>query len=225
MFVSRNVTIIENDKIQAENLNIILKNSNFQCEVFHSAEEFLLSNKINQRCLYLIDLILPGIKAKEVTNLIRSRDKFSPIFILSGQQDEDKITEILKCDVDDYIQKPFNPEHLIIKLNNAHNRMNSILSSQLSIGIKLIPEADLVIRDGKALKLTCKEFKIMELLLKDKCKCHTREELIEHLDAGEITARTIDVHVSGLRKKLESINMEIETVRGIGYKVVVNEKN
>ena len=222
--MNKTVVIIEDEIIHAQNLSSILETSGYHCEVYYSAEEYLLSKKFNQKCMYLIDLMLPGIQAREVINLIRTRDKFSPIFIISGQQDQEKITEILKCGVDDYIQKPYHPDHLLTKVTNAYKRMDSIQSNQLSIGIKLIPEADLVMRDGKALRLTNKEFKIIEQLLKEECKCYTREELIERLGTADITSRTIDVHVSSLRKKLEVIDMEIETVRGIGYRIIVNEK-
>ncbi len=63
----------------------------------------------------------------------------------------------------------------------------------------------------------------MEQLLKDASKVRNREELIEHIGSKEITSRTIDVHVSGLRKKLEPLDLEIETIRGKGYRVVIRE--
>lgn len=215
--------IIEDEKSLAQQLGTILTASNFECELYYNAEEFLLAKKFHQNCLYLLDLSLPGIQGKELINLIRVRDKFSPIFILSGNLDESKVTDVLRCGADDYVQKPYNPDHLLMKVNNAFNKMENILKDQLNVGIKLIPEADLVMREGKALKLTSKEFLIIELLLKDVQKIHTREELIDHLGTSEITARTIDVHVSGLRKKLEPIEMEIETIRGKGYRVIVKE--
>jgi DNA-binding response OmpR family regulator len=207
----------------AKQLEAILKLNDFHVESFQNAEDFLLSKFSFVNCLYLIDLQLPGIQGKELINLIRVKDKFSPIFILSGNFDDQKITDVLKCGADDYVQKPYNPDHLLGKLVNAFKKLETFHSDQMSVGIKLVPEADLVMREGKALRLTSKEFSIIEQLLKDREKIHCREDLIEHIGSKEITARTIDVHVSGLRKKLEIIDLEIETVRGKGYKILVKD--
>lgn len=215
--------IIEDDQVLAKQLEAILKLNEFQVESFQNAEDFLLSKSTYQNCLYLIDLHLPGIQGKELINLIRVKDKFSPIFILSGNFDDEKITEVLKSGADDYVQKPYHPDHLLGKLVNAFKKLESFQNDQMSVGIKLVPEADLVMREGKALRLTTKEFAIIEQLLNDPEKIHGREELIEHIGSKEITARTIDVHVSGLRKKLEAIDLEIETIRGKGYKILIKE--
>lgn len=219
----RIAVIIEDDALLAKQLENILTLSEFKVNTYLSAEDFLLSKNFHQNCLYLIDLNLPGIQGKELINLIRVRDKFSPIFILSGHFDDEKITEVLKSGADDYVQKPYHPDHLVNKLVNAFKKLEKFYDDQMSVGIKLIPEADLVLREGKALRLTSKEFSIIEQLLKEPARIYNREELIEHIGSKEITARTIDVHVSGLRKKLEALDLEIETIRGKGYRVLINE--
>lgn len=215
--------VIEDDLILTKQLEAILKLNEFEVISFSNAEDFLLSKSSYQNCLYLIDLHLPGIQGKELINLIRVKDKFSPVFILSGNFDDQKITEVLKSGADDYVQKPYHPDHLLGKIVNAFKKLESFHSDQMSVGIKLVPEADLVMREGKALRLTSKEFSIIEQLLKDPEKTYCREDLIEHIGSKEITARTIDVHVSGLRKKLEVIDLEIETVRGKGYKILIKD--
>lgn len=215
--------VIEDDQVLSKQLEAILKLSEFTVVCFASAEDFLLSKSSFQNCLYLIDLHLPGIQGKELINLIRVKDKFSPIFILSGNFDDQKITDVLKSGADDYVQKPYHPDHLVGKLVNAFKKLETFQNDQMSVGIKLVPEADLVMREGRALRLTSKEFSIIEQLLKDPESTHCREDLIEHIGSKEITARTIDVHVSGLRKKLEAIDLEIETVRGKGYKILIKE--
>lgn len=215
--------IIEDDVSVAKQLKKILEMSWFSVEHHPDAEDFLLARKTFKRCLYLIDLNLPGIGGKDMINLVRMNDKLSPIFIISGSVDDKRITEVLKNGADDYILKPFNPDHLLIKLMNSYNKLERIYNDQMSVGIKLIPEADLILREGKALKLTSKEYSILEQLLNDKTKVHHRDELISTIGSREITSRTIDVHISVLRKKLEAIFLEIETVRGQGYRIIVKE--
>lgn len=220
---NRRAVVIEDDSTVAKHLTTILSLNDFAVNSYPSAEEFLLSKNFHQNSLYLIDLNLPGIQGKDLIKLIRVKDKYSPIFILSGSLNDQKITEVLKCGADDFVQKPFHPDHLVNKLINACNKLESFYNDQMSVGIKLIPEADLILRDGKALRLTSKEFAIVEQLLREPDKVHSREELIEHIGSKEITFRTIDVHVSGVRKKIEVLDIEIETVRGKGYRVIIKE--
>lgn len=113
---NRVAVLIEDDPIVAKQLENILRLSNFTVETFLSAEDFLLAKHFHQSCLYLIDMNLPGIQGKELISLIRVRDKFSPIYILSGGFDDDKITELLRIGADDYVQKPYHPDHLVYKL-------------------------------------------------------------------------------------------------------------
>lgn len=207
----------------AGQLKNILERNDFRVDYFPNAEQFLLTRRTTQTCLYLIDMNLPGIGGKELINLIRVQDKLSGIFMLSGSFDDNRISEVLRIGADDTIAKPFNAEHLMMKLNNAFKKFTQMSNDQMSVGIKLIPEAGLVMREGKALKLTTKEYAIIEQFLKDAQKIHNREELIESIGSKEITSRTIDVHVSCLRKKLEPFAMEIETIRGKGYRIVVKE--
>jgi DNA-binding response OmpR family regulator len=219
----KNIVLIEDDALLADQLKSILERHDFHVEYFPNAEHFLLARRRAQRSLYLIDMNLPGIGGKELINLIRVQDKLSAIYMLSGSFDDRVISEVLRMGADDTIAKPFNAEHLVMKLNNAFNKLNQLANDQMSVGIKLIPEADLVMREGKALKLTAKEYAIIEQLLADTHKIHNREDLIESIGSKEITSRTIDVHVSCLRRKLEPIALEIETIRGKGYRVVVKE--
>ena len=169
--------------------------------------------------MYIIDSNLPGIKGEAVIKMIRVKDKLSPIFIISANTLEKDITEGLASGADDYLPKPLNTDHLIQKVRNSVDKTRLILDNLMNVGIKLIPEANSIIHDGATVNLTSREFTIIDRLLKTKGKISTREELVSEFDDSEVTVRTIDVHVSSLRKKLEKVKLSIETVRGKGYKI------
>jgi DNA-binding response OmpR family regulator len=90
------------------------------------------------------------------------------------------------------------------------------------VGLKLIPEAHSVMKDGATVSLTAREFKIFQHLYKNQTQASTREELIAQFENDvEMTARNIDVHIFSLRKKMNKLNIAIETVWGTGYKLVL----
>ena len=92
----------------------------------------------------------------------------------------------------------------------------------MNVGVKLIPEAHTVIKDGITVNLTSREFVIFNHLFKNQTAASTREELINQFEKDmEMTSRNIDVHIFSLRKKMNKVKIGIETVWGTGYKIVV----
>jgi DNA-binding response OmpR family regulator len=213
------VVIIEDEKDVGEMLKFLLEKNSFDVDFYQSAEDFFLAKKFYSTCVYIIDQSLPGIQGEDVIRTIRSKDKLSPVFIISGKTEGDDISQGLACGADDYLPKPFNTDHLIQKVINSVLKTNIILENLMNVGIKLIPEANSIIHDGATVNLTSREYLIVESLLKKPGTIVTREELVTDFDDSEVTIRTIDVHVSSLRKKLEKVKLTIDTVRGKGYKI------
>lgn len=216
------IVIIEDEKDVGETLRFILEKNGFSVDFYLSAEDFFLTKKFYSTCVYIIDSILPGIQGEDVIRTVRLKDKLSPIFIISGKVEGQDISQGLACGADDYLPKPFNTDHLLQKVRNAVHKTNIILENHLNVGIKLLPEANSVLYDGITVNLTSREYLIVDKLIKSPGKIVTREELVGDFDDSEITVRTIDVHVSSLRKKLEKIRLVIDTVRGKGYKIELN---
>jgi len=213
------VVIIEDEKDVGEMLKFLLEKNSYDVDFYSSAEDFFLAKKFYPTCVYIIDSNLPGIKGEDVIRTIRSKDKLSPVFMISGNTDLKDISLGLASGADDYLSKPFNTDHLLQKVRNSVDKTNIILENLMNVGIKLIPEANSIIHDGATVNLTSREFTIMDKLLKSPGTIVTREELVADFDDSEVTIRTIDVHVSSLRKKLEKVKLAIETVRGKGYKI------
>jgi DNA-binding response OmpR family regulator len=213
------VVIIEDEKEVGEMLKFLLEKNSFNVDFYPSAEDFFLAKKFYSTCVYIIDSNLPGIQGEDVIRTIRSKDKLSPVFIISGNTEGEDISHGLACGADDYLPKPFNTDHLLQKVRNSVEKTKIVLDNMMIVGIKLIPEAHSILIDGATVNLTQREFTIIERLLKTPGNIVTREELVSDFDDSEVTVRTIDVHVSSLRKKLEKIKLVIETVRGKGYKI------
>lgn len=213
----RKIIIIEDDKELRVMLRTLFSSHQFEVSVFDSSEAFLFSPDKPGYAAYIIDVNLPGIQGSEIVTAIRSRDVVSPIFIMSGRQDDELKTATLKKGADDYIYKPFVAEHLVIRLQNALERANFLLNARMDTGIKTIPQANTIMVDGKPVPLSDREYKILSHLLAHTEQIIGREELVKSFDDTGITMRTIDVHISSLRKKLEGVDLTIETFRGKGY--------
>lgn len=210
------VVIIDDD----ESIHIALKTTitndlKMDVESFYSAEEFLKASFLDQGRMYLVDWDLPGMKGPDLIEMIRARDKYSPIFVISGYRETVFVTRALKSGADDFLFKPFNPEHLILKLVNAKTRTSLIRENLVSVGTKLFPEFDVVMKDGKRLKLTTREFQTFNLLYENFGEVILRDNL-----DNSNRSRNADFLICTLRKKIGHINYNIETIRGQGYKLI-----
>lgn len=220
--MNKSIVIIEDEKEIVESLRYLLEKNQFTVHGYYSAEEFFSSKSRPEHSIYLVDWNLPGIKGIDIVRTIRLKDKLSPIFMMSAYNKSDQIIEGLQSGADDYITKPFNYEELLVKVGNAHAKVSSLEDNLINVGLKLIPEAHSVMKDGVTVNLTSREFIIFNHLYKYQTAASTREELINQFDKDmEMTARKIDVHIFSLRKKMSKVNIAIETVWGTGYKIIL----
>jgi DNA-binding response OmpR family regulator len=219
--MKKSIIIIEDEKDIAESLKYVLEKNGFEVMTFISAEDFFLAKNRSEHCLYLVDWNLPGIKGVDIIRAIRLKDKLSSIFMMSAYNKSEQIIEGLQSGADDYITKPFNYDELLVRIGNAYNKVNNLTDNLINVGLKLIPEAHSVIKDGVTVSLTSREFIIFQHLHNNRDNASTREELIgQFANDMEMTARNIDVHIFSLRKKMNKLKIGIETVWGTGYKLV-----
>lgn len=219
--MKKSIVIIEDEKDIVESLKYLLEKNDFEVSSFLSAEEFFSAKSRPEHCVYLVDWNLPGIKGIDIIKTIRLKDKLSPVFMISAYNKADQIIEGLQSGADDYITKPFNYDELLVRVGNAHSKVSNLSDNLINVGLKLIPEAHTVIKDGVTVNLTSREFIIFQHLYKNPNVASTREELINQFEKDmEMTARNIDVHIFSLRKKMSKVAIGIETVWGTGYKLV-----
>lgn len=216
----KNICVIEDETDIAESMKIYFETHGFDVMLFQNAEDFYKEIPETFKGIYLVDWNLPGDQGIDIIKNIRTKDKISPIFMVSAFSSQDQIIEGLRSGADDYITKPFSLDELIARVSNSLRKF-SIVQSQLNTDeIKLLPEAKSFIKDGQTIRLTTKEFSLFQALYNADGQPVSRDKLLETLLEDEkITARNIDVHVYSLRKKIKPSDLIIETVWGEGYRL------
>lgn len=172
----------------------------------------------------VLDLMMPGMGGLEVCRLLRanSRTGHLPIIILTALAAEADRIVGLEIGADDYVTKPFSPRELVARVKAVLRRMTAQLDAQvIRQGRLLINVAGHEVSyDGQAVTLTATEFRILQFLASRPGRVLSRDAIIDGAlsrDAA-IFDRTIDVHISSIRRKLGAGGDLIETVRGFGYK-------
>lgn len=185
--------------------------------------------------LILLDVVMPGLSGIELCGKIREQSDVPILFVSCRDQDMDKVLG-LSMGGDDYITKPFSPAELVARvkahlrrqnINNASNAPQEEHGKILSAGeIEVNLSAHTVIVRGQTIHLTAKEFELLVLFCKYPNRVFTSHQIFNNLWDSyglEEDVRTVMVHISNLRKKIEQ-NPEkpeyIQTVRGVGYKLV-----
>ena len=230
------ILVIDDDTELCELLTEYLKHEGFEITSVYDGEQglHLAVSGADKYDLIILDIMLPGMNGFEVLQHLRTQSD-TPVLMLTARDEEvDRIVG-LEMGADDYLPKPFNPRELIararaiLRRTKDRNEKYAAVSmpEKISVGdIELDTGTRVVNRDGERIELTSVEFGFLEMLLRAAGHVVTREQLAEGVLGSNLTAydRSVDVHLSSLRKKLGHKLGEIErikTVRGAGY-VYVN---
>jgi two-component system response regulator CpxR len=228
------ILIIDDDFELCELLAEYVKPEGFEITAVHDGEKGL-HRALSQKGLYdliVLDVMLPGMNGFEVLQKLRAQID-TPVLMLTARDEEvDRIVG-LEMGADDYLPKPFNPRELIARtraiLRRTGDRNDRIFPEPevVSVGdIEMDTGSRIVRREGQKIELTSVEFGFLEVLLRAAGRVVSREQLAESVLGRSLAAfdRSVDVHLSSLRKKLGHRFGEFErikTVRGAGY-VYVN---
>lgn len=169
----------------------------------------------------VLDLGLPVMDGLTVLKRWRSAGRTMPVLILTARDNWHEKVAGIDAGADDYLTKPFHMEELLARLRALIRRANGQASAVLQCGLLMLDtRTSRVTLDGQAVPLTSHEYKVLEYLLHRPHKVVSRTELTEHIYAQDFErdSNTIEVFVGRLRKKLPSTT--IETVRGMGYRLV-----
>jgi two-component system alkaline phosphatase synthesis response regulator PhoP len=178
--------------------------------------------------LIILDLMLPGVDGLEVCRRLR-RESTVPIIMLTAKSGELERVAGLELGADDYVTKPFSPRELVARvravLRRRSREVTATTVAPLQIGpLRLTPTTHEVTLAGRPVDLTAREFELLRLFMRHPNRVFTRDFLLEHLWGHDFygSTRTVDMHVSRLREKIEDDPAEprfIVTVRGVGYKL------
>ncbi len=220
------ILIIEDDTKIANLLKLYCEQENYRVLHSESGKEGLELAKQIKPDLVLLDRMLPEMEGLDVLKEIRQSHSF-PILILSAKSDEIERILGLEFGADDYITKPFSPKEVIARikavLRRSHMQEDQI-SEKIERGpLKLYPEKMLVQLNGKSIRLSGLEFKLLYLLASHPGRVFSREQIMESLydSKAMVYDRTIDAHIKNLRKKLKDPAKKprfLISVFGVGYK-------
>jgi two-component system response regulator CpxR len=172
--------------------------------------------------LVVLDVMLPGIDGFEILRRLREKSKVPVIMLTARGEDVDRIVG-LELGADDYLPKPFNPRELVARIRAVARRYEprpAAPSHRIEVnGIVLDMGTREVMANGKRLDLTTFEFDILEQLMRSAGHVLSRDALMESFYNRKATPfdRSIDMHISHLRKKIDNGDALIKTIRGVGY--------
>lgn len=175
--------------------------------------------------LILLDLMLPGIDGATICKDVRAEGVTTPIIILTARDETEYKVDLLNLGADDYIAKPFSFDEVVARINAVMRRPSDTLPTTLKVrDIELDPGKHTVIKDGKEVALTLKEFSLLEFFMRHPNEALKREQVLDHVWSFDFPAfsNVLDVHMKNLRKKLDdyaNADPLFETIRGIGYRL------
>lgn len=202
-----------------------LEREGFRIESVNDGEAVLASVVRELPALVVLDVMLPKLDGFEVCRRLRAMNHSTAILMLTARdEDIDKILG-LELGADDYLTKPFNPRELVARvkaiLRRAERKVDD--SAPIHLGDLTIDPARREVRiDSRSLDLRTQEFDLLLALAEHHGLVLSREQILQKAWGFDFygQTRTVDVHVAHLRRKLESSNVKIETVTGVGYKLV-----
>ena len=221
------VLIIEDEKDIVKMLDYNLRKEGFRVFSANNGEDGLDMARRENPDLILLDLMLPEMDGLDVCKAVKNDAKTThiPIIILTAKaQESDKVVG-LELGADDYVTKPFSPRELIARIKAVLRRLKEKdkLPEILKIGDMSIDFSKIMVTiKDKPIEVTSKEFELLRVLIKAKGRVLSRDYLLDTIwgfdQALEIQTRTVDVHITTLRKKLKSESKRIVTVKNYGYR-------
>jgi len=204
---------------------LYLEQEGYQVEGVGNGSDALNKMGTSKPSLIVLDLMLPDIDGFEVCRQIRKKSDVPILMLTARKEDVDKIVG-LELGADDYITKPFNPRELVARVKAILRRYKAGFKSGEAIevgSLRIDPARREATIDGQPLRLRTKEFDLLTALAQNLGVVLTRDRLLEIVWETDYygETRTVDIHINHLRDKLSGASVSIETVRGIGYKMIL----
>jgi two-component system alkaline phosphatase synthesis response regulator PhoP len=221
------ILIVEDDADIGALIAHYLEKSGYSAETVADGGRALAKAKAAPPDLIILDLMLPGLNGLEICRALRADDRTSglPIIMLTARGEESERILGLDVGADDYVVKPFSPGELLARVRALLRRTTPPESPQrvLQCGpISVDVDRHTVSNDGAEVRLTAKEFLLLQYLMEHRGRVLSRDRLLsdvwDYQYPGE--TRTVDVHVRRLREKLPFLEQALVTVQQFGYKLV-----
>jgi len=225
--VNELILLVDDEPSIIELSRMYLERDGFRIHSVNDGKSALEAVERDQPALIVLDVMLPQLDGFEVCRRLRAANNPAAILMLTARdEDIDKILG-LELGADDYLTKPFNPRELVARVKailRRGERKADHDSAAIHIGDLIIDPARREVRlASSTLELRTQEFDLLFTLAEHRGLVLSREQILQKAWGFDFygQTRTVDVHVAHLRKRLETSNVKIETVTGVGYKLVV----
>jgi len=222
----KNILIIEDDTDINNVISETLTKAGYHCTQAFSGTEALMCLDRETFALAVMDLMLPGLSGESLLPKLKEIQQI-PVIVVSAKDSLDSKVNLLTSGAEDYLTKPFEIQELVARVGVQIRRF----AGDDDVNSKILKYKDLVLNqesftasvNGTEIPLTKQEFKILELLLSHPNKVHSKQEIYDYawddIYIGE--DKTINVHISNIRKKLKAVTEDeyIDTVWGIGFRL------
>jgi DNA-binding response OmpR family regulator len=224
--MNRSILVVDDDRKMVDLIRLYLEKDEYQVMVAYDGKQALEIARRFHPALVILDLMLPKVDGLEVCRLLRAESRLPIIMLTARTTEEDKLTG-LDLGADDYVVKPFSPRELMARVRAVLRRT----ADDSQAGPSLLKSGDLevdflsrqVTLLDKDIHLTPKEFRLLEILIRQPGRVFSRLDLLEDAFGYDYAGleRTVDVHIMNLRKKIEpdpEYPRYVQTVYGIGYR-------
>ena len=216
--------LIDDDIELCSLLSEFLKGQGFTVETVNEGRKGLDRALHGGFNLLILDVMLPGIDGFEILRRLRQESHIPVLMLTARADDVDRIVG-LELGADDYLPKPFNPRELVARIRAILRRYEprATAAGRIEVnGVMLDPATRQVTMEGQPVDLTTFEFDILEYLMRAAGRVLSRDDLMENLYNRQATPfdRSIDMHISHIRRKLETKRPLIKTIRSVGYQFI-----
>lgn len=222
------ILIVEDEDALAQGVRDALMYGGYKAEISGDGRNALELIRANKPDLIVLDLMLPGLSGLDILETMRSEGLRTRVVIVTALADEEDILRGFQAGADDYLTKPFSPRELVARVDAQFRRVEMDAGPPETLEFPGNIRVDLarleVHRDGKTEALTPREADILKYLIRHRDRVVTRGDLlldVWHYRNANVETRTVDIHIVGLRRKVEPNPAEpslIQTVRGKGYR-------
>ena len=221
------ILVAEDDRDIAELISHYLKKAGWTAHVAAAGDQALAYIRNHPVDVVILDVMLPGMNGLDVCKALRADPATAgvPIIMLTARGDEADRVRGLELGADDYVAKPFSPNELVARVRavSRRSRRSETLPAVLRLGpITVDLTKHVVTMDGREVKLTAKEFVLLQYFLEHRGRVISRDILLGDVWGYRYTGgtRTVDVHVRRLREKLPTLVEALATIKQFGYKLL-----
>ncbi|MBT4889947.1 MAG: response regulator transcription factor [Rhodospirillales bacterium] len=214
------VLLAEDDAMLADGLVRSLRQTGYMVDWTADGEEAEAILRVQEFDLVILDLTLPNMDGLEVLRILRARKILVPILIITARSEVEDRIKGLDLGADDYLTKPFELGEFDARVRALLRRSHADGLESLSCGaLSLDISARRAYLNAEPLDLPRREFHLLEALMSKQGRIISKDQIIDSISDfdDELTPSTVEIYIHRLRKKLESTNVSIRTVRGVGY--------